>query len=90
MGVAKYRNKRGVFWAVDSRITKPDGTQVRFRMKGIPTKEWWHERRQDLIDGKMPFLIRKMYNESLGKGEHWPEEFRDFWCLPERFTFEED
>jgi acetone carboxylase alpha subunit len=58
--------------------------------KGVPVKEWYHKRRQQLLNGEIPYLLRKMYNESLSRGEHWPREFRDFWCLPERFMFKEE
>ena len=56
-------------------------------VKGVPVKEWWHKRRQDLIEEKMPELLKKAYNGSLEKGERWPGEFRTFWNLPSDFNF---
>jgi acetone carboxylase alpha subunit len=54
--------------------------------KGIPFKEWWQARRQDIIKEKMPPLLKKAYNGSLEKGQIWSEEFRKFWDLPSNFT----
>jgi len=55
--------------------------------KGMPAKEWWQKRRQDIISGKLPPLLKEMYNDSLAKGQRWPGEFRAFWQLPRDFTF---
>jgi N-methylhydantoinase B/oxoprolinase/acetone carboxylase alpha subunit len=55
--------------------------------KGISAKEWWKKRRKDILQGKMPELMKDMYNRSLNKGKHWPKEFRSFWMLPDDFTF---
>ena len=79
-------------WVIDEQKTAELREKKRKERltKGIPTEEWWRQRRRNLVNGNLPPLLRKMYNESLRKGEHWPQEFRDFWCLPERFTFEED
>ena len=85
-------DKKAEEWVVDEKKTaelREKKKQERLA-KGVATEQWWQKRRQDLIDGKMPSLMKKMYNESLAKGERWPGEFRDFWCLPDGFTFEED
>jgi N-methylhydantoinase B/oxoprolinase/acetone carboxylase alpha subunit len=55
--------------------------------KGMPAKEWWQKRRQDMVNGNMPLLLKEMYNDSLAKGKRWPKEFRAFWQLVEDFTF---
>lgn len=55
--------------------------------KGVPVEKWWKKRRKDLVEGKIPPLLKKSYNGSLAKGERWPAEFRKFWCLPYDFSF---
>jgi N-methylhydantoinase B/oxoprolinase/acetone carboxylase alpha subunit len=55
--------------------------------KGIPAKEWWRKRRQDILEAKLPPMLKEMYNGSLAKGKRWSAEFRDFWHLPEDFYF---
>jgi len=54
---------------------------------GIPAKQWWQKRRQDLIKGSLPPLLKDMYNDSLAKGKRWPGEFTAFWNLPSDFKF---
>lgn len=56
--------------------------------KGITAKQWWQKRRQDLIEGNLPQLLKEMYNDSLAKGKRWPGEFTAFWNLPSDFKFE--
>jgi len=88
---AKY-DEKAEEWVIDEKRTAEMREERRKERlaKAIPTQEWWQQRREELLEGKMPHLIKKMYNESLTKGERWPGEFREFWCLPDRFTFEED
>jgi len=76
-------------WAIDEKKTAElrQKTRKKRLAKGIPAKEWWQKRRQDIIDGNLPPLLKEMYNDSLAKGERWPGEFRAFWQLPEDFTF---
>jgi acetone carboxylase alpha subunit len=57
--------------------------------RGIPAKEWYRQRRQDLLAGKMPLLLRKMYNDSLTKGTRWSEEYRGFWGMGKDFQYKE-
>ena len=56
--------------------------------KGIPVSKWWQNRRRDILEEKMPQLLKKTYNGSLEKGDRWPTEFRMFWNLPSDFYFQ--
>ncbi|MBM4463360.1 MAG: hypothetical protein FJ012_08500 [Chloroflexi bacterium] len=78
-------------WVIDNNKTNELREQRRKERlkKGIPADQWWQKRRQNIVEGRMPPLIRKMYNESLSKGKRWPGEFRDFWGLPQDFIFKE-
>jgi len=78
-------------WAIDEQKTAELREKKRKERlsKGVPAKEWWQKRRQDITDGKLPSLLKAMYNDSLTKGHRWPGEFRAFWQLPEDFTFGE-
>lgn len=58
--------------------------------RGVPVRQWWQRRRGQVQQSEMPQLIRTMYNDSLGKGQHWSRSFRDFWCLDAEFVFKED
>ena len=76
-------------WVVDEKKTKQlrEAKKTERFQKGIPAKEWWKKRREDVLQGRMPDLMKGMYNGSLKKGERWPKEFRSFWMLPEDFTY---
>jgi acetone carboxylase alpha subunit len=76
-------------WVIDRQKTAELRKQRRKERlaKGIPAKQWWQGRRQDIIDGKMPPLLKKAYNGSLDKGQVWPDEFRKFWGIPSDFVF---
>ena len=78
-------------WVIDENKTAALREQKRKerQSKGVPAKEWWHKRRQNIIEGKLPPMIKEMYNDSLAKGTRWPGEFRAFWQLPEDFIFKE-
>jgi len=76
-------------WIIDEKKTAElRGERKKERLaKGIPVKEWWQQRRQDVAKGNMPPLLKKAYNGSLDKGERWPGEFRNFWGVPSDFIF---
>jgi acetone carboxylase, alpha subunit len=78
-------------WTIDEKRTAElRANRRRERIaRGLPAGEWWKKRRQDIVDNKMPILMRKMYNESLTKGKRWSQEYRDFWHLEKDFSFKE-
>lgn len=83
------RDEKTGKWVIDEKKTeelREDRRKERLS-KGIPVKDWWKKRREEVAEGRMPGLLRKMYNGSLEKGDRWPGEFRAFWNLPEDFHF---
>jgi acetone carboxylase, alpha subunit len=78
-------------WQIDEKKTAELRAERRKERlnKGQPVEEWWQKRRQNLIDGRMPLLVRKMYNDSLSKGKRWSQEYRGFWGLKNDFNFKE-
>jgi acetone carboxylase, alpha subunit len=76
-------------WVIDEQKTAELREKKRKERlaKGIPVRDWWQGRRQDIIAGKMPPLLKKAYNGSLEKGQTWAGEFRQFWDLPSDFAF---
>lgn len=93
-GIEARYDEKAEEWVIDNKKTAELRKKRRKQRlaKGIPVEEWWQKRRQDIIQGKMPPLLKKAYRGSLEKGERWPGEFRAFWDLPLDFTFkvEED
>jgi acetone carboxylase alpha subunit len=88
-GIEASYDEKSEEWVID----EPQTAELREKRRkerltrGIPVSEWWRQRRQDIIEGKMPDLLKKAYNGSLEKGQTWPGEFRSFWSLPQDFTF---
>ncbi|OGW17427.1 MAG: hypothetical protein A3G93_03940 [Nitrospinae bacterium RIFCSPLOWO2_12_FULL_45_22] len=88
-GMAASYDEHREEWIIDQDKTiklREEKKKERLR-KGIPVKEWWKKRRKDLLQGKMPELMKDMYNCSLDKGEHWSRNFKSFWMLRDDFTF---
>ncbi len=79
-------------WVIDEKQT----LEMRIRKrkerlsKGIPMKDWWKNRRKDLLAGNLPEILQRAYNGSLLKGERWPSGFRAFWDLPSDYSFKEE
>lgn len=85
---ARY-NEKDEEWIIDVEKTAElrENRRKERLEKGIPVKEWWQKRRRDIIEEKMPQILKKAYNGSLEKGEKWPGEFRAFWDVPADFIF---
>ncbi|MFC2007189.1 hydantoinase B/oxoprolinase family protein, partial [Chloroflexota bacterium] len=79
-------------WVIDEQKTAElrENRRKERLTKGVPVKEWWQQRRQDVIAGNMPPLLKKAYGGSLERGEHWSGEFREFWDLPADFTITDE
>ncbi len=88
-GVEARYDEKAEEWVIDEAKTAElrEARKKERLARGIPVKEWWRKRREDIIAEKMPPILKKTYNASLEKGERWPQEFREFWALPPDFTF---
>ncbi len=87
---AQYDNKTEE-WVIDEKKTADlrNNRRKERLAKGVTGEQWWKARRQDLVDNRMPQLIKNMYNDSLSKGKNWSQDYRDFWGLEKDFTFKE-
>ncbi len=56
--------------------------------KATPTREWIDERREDVEDEAFIPVVKRMYNQSIELSEEWGNHFREFWDLPDDFTFD--
>ncbi len=88
-GIEASYDERTEEWVIDQEKTAElRGQRRKERLaKGVPVSEWWRQRRQDILAGNLPPLLKTAYNGSLEKGERWPAEFRTFWDIPSDFTF---
>ncbi|RLG53119.1 MAG: hypothetical protein DRO00_04675 [Thermoproteota archaeon] len=90
-GVECYWDENAREWRIDEEKTRQlrqQYKQERLR-RGIPTKEWWRKERKRILNKDIPSLLVEMYQSSSAphRGERWFKEFKEFWALPEDFTF---
>ena len=50
-------------------------------------EEWWRKARQRLVDKQLDPLLIEMYHSSMKLSEGFTREYKDFWGLPNDFTF---
>lgn len=76
-------------WKIDAKRTAElrEARRKERLERGVPAKEWWQKARQRVLNGELPPMIKEMYNGSLAKGTRWTQEYRDFWRMPQDFTF---
>ncbi len=89
-GVEAVYDEKTREWAIRKEETERLRKEKREerRRRAIPVKEWYFRRREDIIRGRLPAMLKRAYNESLAKGKRWPKEFRRFWGLPDDFLFD--
>jgi acetone carboxylase alpha subunit len=76
-------------WTIDEQKTKElRETRIRERLeRGVPFKKWWQETREKIMKQELDPLLLEMYHNSMEKGPRFAQEFREFWSLPQDFTF---
>jgi len=82
-------SKKEEDWTIDEQKTRELREMRRKErlQKGIPFKEWWQKTRDQIMKGELDPLLLEMYRNSMEKGPRFAEEFRQFWSLPQDFTF---
>jgi acetone carboxylase, alpha subunit len=53
----------------------------------VPVEEWWRKARQRLVDKQLDPLLIEMYRSSMKLSIGFTREYKDFWGLPNDFTF---
>jgi len=76
-------------WTVD------EGATARLRAakrkervaRGAPVKEWWRASRRKLMAHALGGKLLEMYRSSAKLSPSFAQEFKDFWSLPDNYTF---
>jgi len=86
---ARY-NEKNREWTINEKETqKLRETRRKERLsRGVPVRQWWQQSRQRLLKGRVNGLLGEMYQSSMGMSEGFAREFREFWGLPEDFSFQ--
>jgi len=55
--------------------------------RAVPVKDWWRRERARVMRGNITGEAAAMYAECLSRSPQWSQGYREFWALPENFTF---
>ena len=77
----------------DMEATAKKRAQIREdrKQRGVPFKEWWEEERKKVeAQENMDDAVRTMWESSMRLSPEYGDAIRQFWNLPEDFTFTPD
>jgi len=57
--------------------------------RGRPMRQWWGKARERLMEKNFDGKLVEMYQNSMKMSQPFTREFREFWDLPEEFSFSE-
>lgn len=88
-GVAAFYDEKAKAWGHDPEKTKGLRDEIRARRfsRAVPTKEWMAQERERVVGGGLSSVVSGMYKESMELSAEFSQQFREFWGLPEDFTF---
>jgi len=87
--VASYDPQRKE-WVVDMQATHRRRQEMREARKarGVPFREWWRKEREKILAREnMAQAVLDMWRSSMQLSPDYAQEIREFWKLPEDFTF---
>ena len=89
--VEAYFDEEKQEWLIDDEKTKElRAERIKERLNfTIPVKEWWKNERKLVMDKALHPLLLEMYASSSApqRGARWFGEYKEFWALPEDFSF---
>jgi N-methylhydantoinase B/acetone carboxylase alpha subunit len=76
-------------WEVDVEATARRRVALREerRRRAVPAAEWVQKERERIMRRGLIEPVQQMYRESMSLNEGWARTYREFWSLPEDFTF---
>jgi N-methylhydantoinase B/oxoprolinase/acetone carboxylase alpha subunit len=89
-GVVARQDEETREWALDETATERKRAEIREQRKqrGIPFREWWQEERKKILAREgMSDAVLQMWRSSMELSPDYARELREFWKLPEDFTF---
>jgi len=76
-------------WSIDEEATagmRRAKREERLR-RAVPVKEWWQKARKRFVAGDMDEKILEMYRSSAALSAAFAGEIKEFWALPDDFSF---
>jgi hypothetical protein len=87
-GVVTSEDGDGVVADADATARRRDELRKQRAERAIPVSEWMEKTRERVLAKDFIYPVTDMYTESMELSEKWAGEFREFWDLPEDFSFE--
>jgi N-methylhydantoinase B/oxoprolinase/acetone carboxylase alpha subunit len=78
-------------WVIDEAATEKRRQEIREarKAKAVPFKDWWAEERKKVeAQENMDPAVKQMWASSMTLSPDYAAELRQFWQLPEDFTFD--
>jgi N-methylhydantoinase B/oxoprolinase/acetone carboxylase alpha subunit len=89
-GVVANYDEKAKEWHIDTPATERKREEMRQarKQRAIPFQEWWQQERQQILAKEnMASAVLDMWRSSMELSPEYGQELRDFWQLPEDFTF---
>ncbi|MFO8102430.1 MAG: hydantoinase B/oxoprolinase family protein [Dehalococcoidia bacterium] len=76
-------------WQVDEKETRKLREEKRSERlsRAVPVRQWWGQTRQRLAAKDLHPLLVEMYQSSMRMSHNFTSEYKDFWALPEDFSY---
>jgi len=88
-GVAVRYDERAKEWTVDEEETERLRRERRRERlaRAVPVRQWWLKARERVARKDLDPLLCEMYHSSMKMSPSFARAFREFWALPEDFSF---
>ncbi len=76
-------------WRIDEKETRKlrEARRKERLSRGVPVQQWWNQARQRMADKDLNPLLIEMYQSSMRMSTNFTREYKDFWALPEDFSY---
>jgi N-methylhydantoinase B/acetone carboxylase alpha subunit len=88
--VVAHYDEKAKEWRVDLPATERRREEIRRgrKQRGVPFRQWWEREREKILEKEnMASAVLEMWRTSMELSPDYGQEIRDFWQLPEDFTF---
>jgi len=76
-------------WVYDLEATRKLREEIRRERlaRAVPAKDWYLRERERILRKELPEDIKRGLRECMAISPKWAKEYREFWQLPDGFTF---
>ena len=85
-GVVVDANGQGPVVDEAATLAERDRARQRRAARAVTYDEFYQRERARLLEGALIAPVKQMYRESMALSDHWAQDFRSFWDLPDTFN----